>query len=340
MQTKYLHKKLKFISNGIDETEYSQVVFERLEKIKHFKALKKQHCSEETIFEVIGIPRSTLYRWKSAYEKEGLIGLENKSRAPAKKREKREIPLLEKLIVQIRRENPLWGKKKVKVILAREYGIQASVSTVGRIITGLIKKGKVKPAFFYFGRLKNKKRRVFDGHAQRWKYGMKATIPGELVQFDHATIEVAPGRFVRQFDATCPITKITVSQVYVRATSNIAAQFLRYAQGLFPFPLRSIQVDGGSEFMSDFEQSCKKEGVELFVLPPRSPEYNGNVERRHGTIKYEFYSTYDGSANLEEIRRELARFIQKYNHFRPHESLNFDTPFGYYQNMEAKSHMS
>jgi len=91
-----------------------------------------------------------------------------------------------------------------------------------------------------------------------------------------------------------------------------------------------IQVDGGSEFMGDFEAACQKDKIPLFVLPPSSPEYNGNVERRHGTIKYEFYSTYSGSADIYEIRPLLSSFMEKYNTYRPHEALNFETPIDYY----------
>ncbi len=51
---------------------------------------------------------------------------------------------------------------------------------------------------------------------------------------------------VKNFQETCPVTKIVVKQTYVRATSNIAAQFLDYVQEQFPFPLKSVQPDGGS----------------------------------------------------------------------------------------------
>jgi len=49
--------------------------------------------------------------------------------------------------------------------------------------------------------------------------------------------------------------------------------------------------------------------LSLSVKEKRSPEYNGNVERRHGTIKYEFFSVYDGPMNLYDIRAKLKLFI-------------------------------
>jgi hypothetical protein len=60
-----------------------------------------------------------------------------------------------------------------------------------------------------------------------------------------------------------------------------------------PFPVRGIQVDGGAEFKSVFEAECQVRGLELFVLPPKRPDFNGCVERAQSTWRYEFYATYD-----------------------------------------------
>ncbi len=38
-----------------------------------------------------------------------------------------------------------------------------------------------------------------------------------------------------------------------------------------PFPVRAIQVYGGSEFMAQFEEACRERGIRLFVLPPARP---------------------------------------------------------------------
>lgn len=335
MQTKYPPRQLRYVKKGIDETEYSQVVYERYEIIKNYMDLKKQHCDCKVIFKVLNVKRSTFFRWKRAYEKYGLVGLEDRSRAPDKRPRDKWSRTLEKLVLKIRIKNPVWGKKKIFAVIKRDYRENCSLSTIGRILKHLVLVEKVKPASFYFGRLNPKNARAFTGHAKRWKYGMKAKTPGELIQVDHAVVEAEPERFVKQFDATCPITKITVSQFYYSATSNIASDFLNYMQQQFPFEIKSIQVDGGSEFMGNFEKACKDKNIDLWVLPPRSPKFNGNVERRHATIKYEFFSTYDGSSKLEEIRPELAKWIDKYNKYRPHESLDFETPWSFYLKLEA-----
>ena len=70
-----------------------------------------------------------------------------------------------------------------------------------------------------------------------------------------------------------------VARVYARAAAGNARRFLANLLGTLPFPLLSIQVDGGSEFMAGFEDACEELGVPLDVLPPRGPQFIGCVER-------------------------------------------------------------
>jgi len=246
---------------------------------------------------------------------------------------------LEDQVLAIRRANILYGKYKIHAILKRDARITASVSTIGRIIVSLIKRNKIRPASFYY-RNKIVRPRKFNKHAQRWKIGMKASVPGELVQFDHMTVRLSADYRVKHFQAIDPITKIAVKQAYTRATSNIAAQFLDFVHKSLPFPLKSVQIDGGSEFMGDFEQACQVAGIPLYVLPPKSPEYNGVVERTNGSSKYEFYASYLGELTLPDIREKLAQYTRKYNYFRPHQTLRYLTPMEYYQNQRGlQSHM-
>jgi len=53
------------------------------------------------------------------------------------------------------------------------------------------------------------------------------------------------------------------------------------------FQVKAIQVDGGSEFMAEFESECARLGLALYVLPPRSPKLNGCVERLNRTFRNE-----------------------------------------------------
>ncbi|MBI2867376.1 MAG: DDE-type integrase/transposase/recombinase, partial [Chloroflexi bacterium] len=71
-----------------------------------------------------------------------------------------------------------------------------------------------------------------------------------------------------------------VVEAHTRAT---AAGFLDALRTRMPFPIKTIQVDGGSEFRAAFEEACQQRGIRLFVLPPRSPKLNRCVERAQRT---------------------------------------------------------
>jgi transposase len=338
MQIKYLHKSVYRV-RGIDETEYSPEVYQRLHAIETHKKLTAQQCSEQVILEALQMSRATLYRWRQRYKARGLAGLANDSRRPNRLR----VPLwsheLEQLVFKLRKKHPMYGKYKITVLLKRECLRTISVSSVGRIIRIFLKRKAVKPVRFYFGHARGKKKRLFTGHAQRWQYGMRAKQLGDMVELDHMVLLLAPGFCIRHFKAICPITKIIVCQAYTCATSNIAADFLKRLIAQFPFKVRSIKVDGGSEFMGEFERACRRYGIALYVLPPRSPKYNGHVERGHCTVKYEFYEQYEGLPLLGIIRFKLKEYVDKYNRKRPHQALQYLTPLEYYYSLGAQSHM-
>lgn len=93
-----------------------------------------------------------------------------------------------------------------------------------------------------------------------------------------------------------------------------------------PFPIRAVQVDGGSEFASEFEQACQQRGLHLFVLPPCSPKLNGAVERANRTHTEEFYQITPCSLEMNKLNRELRQWEKIYNTVRPHQSLGYLTP--------------
>ncbi len=339
MKLNYYHKRLYYKSE-IDETSYDAEVWKRKELLENYAKLRSEGCSQETALKVLCISKSQYYRWRNAYKRHGLGGLEDRSKRPNKIRTPSWSNDLELLVLSLRRKNPMWGKTKIHAVLKRDHSIKTSESTIGRIITKYIKQGKIQPVDFYFKR-KFKRARSFNNHAQRWQRGMKAKSPGELLQIDHMSLSPMSDVNIKHFKAVCPVTKITTEQAYRSATSTIASQFLDHVMQTLPFPVHSIQVDGGSEFMGEFEEKCKSLGIPLYVLPPRSPEYNGNVERGNSTVKYEFYAHYLGSFTLAQLRFNLQKYVQSYNSYRPHQALQNLTPLQYYQKISggALSHI-
>jgi transposase InsO family protein len=110
-----------------------------------------------------------------------------------------------------------------------------------------------------------------------------------------------------------------------------------------PFPILSIQVDGGSEFMADFEEKCKRLEIPLIVLSPRRLDYSGSVERGNRIFREEFYNRNNLLANnIAEMRKELEKALWKYKNYRLHAHLNGAITMEYIQtnrNSVAFSHI-
>ena len=274
----------------------------------------------------VGVPRATLYRWRRRLRRDGPSGLEEGSRVPKSRRKPTWSPLLAQAVMDLRQRYPGWGKDKLAVLLRRQ-GCGVSVSMVGRILTDLRRRRLLKEPPRYH--VSAKKRRPKRPYAIRKPKEYQALVPGDIVQVDTLDLRPLPGLILKQFTARDVVSRWDVIEVFRSATAGNAAQFLQAMKARFPFPLRAIQVDGGSEFMASFEEACRREGLHLFVLPPCSPKLNGHVERAQRTHTEEFWECYDEDLELAAVRPALRRWEEIYNTYRPHQSLAWLTPSEY-----------
>ena len=234
------------------------------------------------------------------------------------------------LVLKIRRKNPTYGKFKIYHILKRDYGFKFSESTVGRILKRLMDDGKITKSI---SATKAKRKRRFNAHAQPAYFKKYANMElGERVQIDHMTV-TKNGISFKHFQAWERKSKTIVAQIYSRARSLDAKKFLKHLIKTAPYKILSIQVDGGSEFMREFEQACAELNIPLFVNKPATPKHNGGVERGNKTFREEFYENPDLLADtLTSMRTALQLAVRKYNDYRPHLALNGITPSMYIQN--------
>ena len=156
-----------------------------------------------------------------------------------------------------------------------------------------------------------------------WRH--RAT-PGDLVQFDTQEQHPEPGITLRHFGARDTISRWDVLAVHSRATAALARAFLMEVLERMPFPVRAMQIDGGSAFKAEFEAACQERGLPLFVLPPKSPKLNGRVERSHRTHEEEFYQCYGGDLSVAALQPALRQWETIYNTARPHQALGYLTP--------------
>lgn len=309
-------------------------------KLRHCKQLMRRRVPWSEIADVTGMARSTYYRIAKKVAQLGTIGFIKQSTRPKCLRQSRVPQSVQDLVIKVRRENPTYGKFKIATILRRDHSVKESESTIGRIISKLLATGKIARSVSA-NRVK-RSRQFNGGYAQRWQYGMRAKAPGELIQIDHMSVTIN-GIAFKHFQAWDPITKVIVAKVTSNATSMAAANFLQYVEEKMPFAIRSIQVDGGSEFMKHFEAECERRKIPLHVLPPRRPQWNGGVERGNRTFRDEFYDSKRLLADsVGAINAELQTALHKYNSYRPHSALKGLTPYAYNSALslvDSQSHM-
>jgi putative transposase len=271
-----------------------------------------------------GISRQTFYRWQRRYDPYDLTTLEARSHRPHRQRQPTWSFLLEEKVLTLRLQFPRWGKDKLAILLRRQQ-LPVSTSMVGRILIHLKRHGRLvePPRSGVPGSRRALRPRPY---AVRKPKQYAVSRPGDLVEVDTLDVRPLPGVVFKPFTARDVVSRWDVLQAHTRATARTAAQFLDTLQHRMPFPIRAVQVDGGSEFAAEFELACQQRGLHLFVLPPRSPKLNGAVERANRTHTEEFYQVTPCSLEMKKLNCELRQWERIYNTVRPHQALGYLTP--------------
>ncbi len=269
------------------------------------------------------ISPQTFYRWKRRYNPRHIASLEDHSHRPRQLRQPTYSTELVEAVLKLREEYPRWGKDKLVILLQREeFGCSASM--VGRILHKLKERGVLREPMS--NHISARRRQWQRPYAIRKPKEYVAKEPGDIVEVDTLDVRPLPGVILKHFTARDVISRWDVIEVHRRATSNTASGFIDVLLKRMPFPIRAIQVDGGSEFQDAFERECQKRGIKLFVLPPRSPKLNGHVERAQRTHTEEFYEVTEASFEIRELNRALLEWEKVYNTIRPHQALGYLTP--------------
>jgi len=328
MQIKGLHKNIYKLYAYARTQECLDVYRQKYgDHVQKWQKLKAEGVSDKLCQEFVGISRASFYRAKQIL-KDIDLGIMPPSKRPKKLNKPKWTEAQKQHVLKIRRENPTYGRQKIAIILKRDHAQTLSESTVGRILKFLMKKGLIQRSI---SALRVKRKRDFrKGHAKPWEYKDYKTMElGERVQIDHMTV-TKNGIGLKHFQAWDRKSKYIAANVYSHAKSSSAKRFLLDLIEKAPFKIASVQVDGGSEFMADFEEACQKLNLPLIVLPPSSPKYNGGVERGNRIFREEFYARKDLlSDSIGAMRIDLANAVDKYNTYRPHARLKGMTPMEY-----------
>ena len=228
----------------------------RRDAVARWRGAMRAGLTAAAAADAVGVPRATLYRW----EKEPAP----KSRRPHRVRQRNWSPALRTEVERLRLDFPMWGKDKLGPLL-RKAGFSVSNATVGRILKSLVERGRVTPVPDLIARVGRRTDPKTRPHAIRKPKHVRFEKPGDVVQIDTLTLNLAPGRTLKHFDAYDVFAKWTVAKPYARATAQNAADFLDKVTAEMPWPVKAIQIDGGSEFMAEFEDACKDRQIPLYA---------------------------------------------------------------------------
>ena len=131
-------------SENVQEPGQSAITQKRIDecrikygkKVRLWEKLKSKGLDDASCADVCVFSRATYYRYKQI-----LANLERGILPPSRGRHRQNKPqwgeFERQLVINVRRENPTYGKNRIAAIIARDHGKTLSASTVGRILKQL-----------------------------------------------------------------------------------------------------------------------------------------------------------------------------------------------------------
>ena len=211
------------------------------------------------------------------------------------------------LVLQMARENPTWGYRRITGELAG-LGHRVGASTVWRIL----KQHDIDPA------------------PQRTSVTWTQFLRSQAaVACDFASVDTV---LLRRYYLLFFIDITNREVLYGGITTNpTGAWTTQAARNLFVghpnrfTHTRALVRDRASQFVNDFDEIFRAEGLEILKAPVHAPVANAFAERWIGTVRRELL---DRSIiwNQRQLQRLVIDYIAHYNTHRPHRSLDQRPP--------------
>lgn len=257
-----------------------------------------------------GISRPTGYNWLKRYQRNGIRGVEEKSRRPRHTPQRTARPLEER-VVELRRERPDWGARKIQHLLLEE-GIRLPGSTIHRI-------------FLRYDLVRDCDRQPVA--AKRFE----RSRPNQLWQMD----------FKGPKGWNQPVGPLSVLDDHSRYALALENTGSTQASGVRAVLERVFQQSGVPEEMlmdhgtpwfnaqgrmgwSQLTVWLMDQDIALYFSGYRHPQTQGKVERFHRSLTAALLRR--GTPEKEQRQEWLDAFRHEYNCVRPHEALQMRTP--------------
>ena len=270
-----------------------------------------------------GISRKTFYHWQGRFEKEGVLGLEDKSKTPHAKRKWEVAPLEEIRIRKLRKAHPFYGKMKLKVLYEREHREEISSWKIQRVIEVY----RLYPDPKRAEKIRRKKARV--SQRKRIQTLKVKEQTGFLLHLDTIVLHLAGfKRYI--LTALDDVSRIGYARAYKTASSKSAEDFLKRLSFLLEGSIANVHTDNGSEFELHFAKACESLRINQYFSRPRTPKDNPALERFNQTLQREFLEATEVILDDPSVfNQTLTEWLIEYNFRRPHQALDYEVPWVY-----------
>ena len=289
------------------------------EKLEVIGLVEQSHLPVRRTLEKLGIPRATFYRWYDLYRADGPEALED--RRPRPDRVWNRIPdQVRERIVSLALNEPTLSPRELAVRFTDTEKYFVSEASVYRLLKAhdLI----TSPAFIVM--------KAAD------EFKDKTTAPNQLWQTDFTYLKVIGwGWFylstvLDDFSRYIIAWKLctTMKAGDVTDTLTLALQASGCDSARVVQRPRLLSDNGPSYVSSDLAAWLSNKGLDHTRGAPCHPQTQGKIERWHQTLKNRILlENYFLPGDLE---RQVAAFVDHYNHRRYHESLGNLTPADVY----------
>ncbi len=225
---------------------------------------------------------------------------------------------------KIRGKHPKMGSRKLKVLLARDYGIDVGRDSLFEIMrnAGLLVRKRTRH-----------RRTTFCGHGMRTYPNLIKEIvpsrPDEIWVADITYLHVE-GRHMYVFLVTDVYSRMVIGwKVADNMRHDNAIEALRKAlRGMNPRYKQAPVIhhsDRGSQYCSiDYVKLMNNNDMAISMTESGDPRDNSVAERVNGILKNEYL--YPLQVSMAGLRMRVHKAVHMYNTERPHLSLNMNTP--------------
>lgn len=263
-----------------------------------------------------GVSATTVLKWAERFdEKAKDYGLSDRSRRPVHS-PRRSSTTIEARVVQLRREHPHWGARKLAKLM-EDQGVEGvpAPSTIVEILRrhGLLDGPRA-------GVARDWQRFEYPAANDLWQMDFKGHFATDAARCHPLTLLDDHSRYSLTLQA-CGDERTDTVRLRLQTT------FRRYG-----LPRRILCDNGPPWGEGDFTPLTVwllRLGIEVMHGRPYHPQTQGKLERFHRTLKTELIGC-RSIGDLLECQKLFDPWRETYNHRRPHEALGMATPASRY----------